>query len=243
MTAKGQQYDAQGITQDGEIVPISRDLGLRGRVLRVGWELPHDLSEKDWRSAGELLGKIERSVSWWLGDWWAFGEAKFRGGKALVEADEWEGPDYGTLRNVASICRSVPMSRRRDTVTFSHHAEVASLPQCEADALLDWAEETIAETGKPRSTRELRAEVNRRRVSVGAQPSTETCTTADLKRWAFVLPRRNGHAGKIWDFEEKKQGKYDQLNDTWGRIVPVSVLEKEANAKRLSVFQLELFRT
>lgn len=62
-----------------------------------------------------------------------------------------------------------------------------------------------------------------------------------LKRWAFVLSRRNGHAGRIWDFEEKKQGKYDQLNDTWGRIVPVSVLEKEANAKRLSVLQLELF--
>jgi hypothetical protein len=29
--------------------------------------------------------------------------------------------------------------------------KVASLPAVEADALLDWSEETIAETGKPQS--------------------------------------------------------------------------------------------
>jgi hypothetical protein len=34
------------------------------------------------------------------------------------------------------------MSRRRDVLSFTHHAEVAALPPADADALLDWCEET-----------------------------------------------------------------------------------------------------
>jgi hypothetical protein len=148
----------------GAIVPISSDIGLRGRVLGVGWELPDDLSEPEWRAAGELLGRVERSVSWCIGDWWVF-----RSGKALVKSDGWEGAKYGTIRNAAVVCRSVPMSRRRDILSFNHHAEVASLPPAEADALLDWCEEPLAARKPPRSTRELRAEVSRRRCALGAR--------------------------------------------------------------------------
>jgi hypothetical protein len=65
-----------------------------------------------------------------------------RGGqrKAVVEADDWEGPEFGVCANAASICRAFETSRRREHLTFKHHAEVASLPAPEADALLDWAE-------------------------------------------------------------------------------------------------------
>ena len=34
--------------------------------------------------------------------------------------------------------RGFEKSRRRDLVTFNHHREVASLPQAEADQVLDW---------------------------------------------------------------------------------------------------------
>jgi hypothetical protein len=48
------------------------------------------------------------------------------------------------------------MSRRRDTLTFSHHVEVASVwTQQAQDDLLEWAEND----GKPRTIRELRDEV------------------------------------------------------------------------------------
>jgi hypothetical protein len=39
------------------------------------------------------------------------------------------------------------MSRRHDALSFTHHAEVASLKP--VGELLRWAEEPIAETGKP----------------------------------------------------------------------------------------------
>lgn len=41
-----------------------------------------------------------------------------------------------------------------------------------------------------------------------------------LRKWAF-------HEGRIYDFPEKPQHKYQQLNDTWGRCVPIAVLEVE----------------
>lgn len=172
-------------TQNGELVTVSSTLGLRGQVLPVGWNLPEDLSETEWRQAGELLGKVERSVTWWLGDWWAFGEARYGQRKAVVEADGWEGPGYQACRDAASVCGKFDqLSRRRDSLSFNHHREVAALSSLEADALLDWAEETVTTTGKPRSTREVRARVAQRRNAVGAVPSSDTCTIADLHELA-----------------------------------------------------------
>jgi hypothetical protein len=69
--------------------------------------------------------------------------------KAIVKTEDWEGPKYQTCRNAASIANAFELSRRRDNLTFKHHAEVAALSPDEADALLDWCEETP----KLRSTR------------------------------------------------------------------------------------------
>lgn len=50
-----------------------------------------------------------------------------------------------------------------------------------------------------------------------------------LKRWAF------GHAegaGRLYSFREVKQKRHDQINDTWGRVVPVAVVEAEIGCRR-----------
>ena len=50
-----------------------------------------------------------------------------------------------------------------------------------------------------------------------------------LKAWAFG----NGeNDGLVYQYPEKKQRAYNQLNDTWGRIVPVEVLMSHIGAKR-----------
>ena len=149
----------------------------------MGWELPADMTEREWRAAGELLGKVERSVSWWLGDWWAFGVTRYGERKAIVQDEDWDGPELQTCKNAAAVCRTFETSRRRDVLSFNHHTEVASLPPAEADALLDWGEEPIAQTGKPRPTRDLRAEVAKRRnaAAIGALVASDaTCTVTDL---------------------------------------------------------------
>jgi hypothetical protein len=60
-----------------------------------------------------------------------------------------------------------------------------------------------------------------------------------LVKWAFGDSDKfqNGERvqrrspGRIYEFPEKRQGKRDQLNDTWGRLVPVAVLKNEVGIK------------
>ena len=76
----------------------------------------------------------------------------------MVEAVDWEGPSYQTCMNVAVVCKAFETYRRREVLSFTHHAEVAALHPNEADPLLDFAEETIASTGRPRSVAKMREE-------------------------------------------------------------------------------------
>jgi len=46
----------------------------------------------------------------------------------------------------------------------------------------------------------------------------------ELKKWCFGI---ESNQGRIWDFPEKQQNKYSQLNDTWGRCIPIQVLKQE----------------
>ncbi len=62
------------------------------------------------------------------------------------------GPAYESCRAAARVARDFETSRRRDLLSFQHHRELAALPPDEAEALLDWYEETL----KPRSKRESR---------------------------------------------------------------------------------------
>ena len=76
-----------------------------------------------------------------------------------------------------------------------------------------------------------------------------TCSVFALKRWAFAQDGENTDqwgkplVGRIWDFPEAPQGRYSQLNDTRGRLVPISVLRDEIGAKRIEVRQLHLPET
>ncbi len=58
-----------------------------------------------------------------------------------------------------------------------------------------------------------------------------------LKRWAFG----SGEHGGVYAWPERRQRAYSQANDTWGRCVPVEVVEREVGAKRLSVRQMDLW--
>lgn len=97
-----------------------------------------------------------------------------------VVLDRLKNADDAALGRCSPPGRTFETSRRREVLPFAHHQEVASLPADEADRVLDWCEETVPTTGAPRSRRELRAELSRRRVTVGQQPDETTCTMEDL---------------------------------------------------------------
>lgn len=118
-----------------ELVP---SLAMPGKLERCGWQLPEQLNFEDWLACGQLLNRIEGSVQWWRGDWWAYGSnRKYGDGEEIAAKADL---DYGTVRNYASVARAFELSRRRDNLSFSHHAQVMDAAPEERDRWLDRAD-------------------------------------------------------------------------------------------------------
>src|SRR4051794_38435324 len=106
------------------------------QVGSIGLTLPDTLSREDWLSIGVRLGRAERGVMWEIGEWWNFAEHRYGDRAALVRADDWDGPAFQTCVNAGNVAQRFKGNRRRLSLSFSHHAEVAALPSQEADTLL-----------------------------------------------------------------------------------------------------------
>lgn len=104
-----------------------------------GLHLPRRMSYDKWSGIGRHLASVCSSSAWCLGDWLVYGEVAFNG--RYRDAVEQTSLDYQTLRNYAWVVRQFPLSRRRDKLSFGHHAEVAALSEPEQDFWLQKAED------------------------------------------------------------------------------------------------------
>jgi len=111
------------------------DLGIPAERTRL--RIPRDLSLEAWCRLGGIILAVSESSAWWIGDWLIFGEEHY--GDRYRRAMRETNLDYQTLRNYAWVARKFMPSRRRDTLTFQHHMEVAALPEPEQDHWLDFA--------------------------------------------------------------------------------------------------------
>ncbi len=108
-------------------------------ITAVSWRPDPHLSFAQWVRHGRKLGLMGRNVGWWLGDWLRFGNAAY--GERYVGASRVTGYDVQTLMNMVYVASHIEHSRRREALSWSHHAEVACLSAAEQDAWLDRAEE------------------------------------------------------------------------------------------------------
>jgi hypothetical protein len=121
----------------------------------TSWSPRGELSVTDWVRQGSWLGSLGRATGWWIGDWLRYGNAHY--GDRYSSAGRVTGYDVQSLMNMAYVAGRFEPSRRRDGLSFSHHAELAGLPADEQDLWLDRAE--LAGL----SVRSLRAELRRTR--------------------------------------------------------------------------------
>lgn len=78
--------------------------------------------------------RIHSAAKFWVGDALEFGELVY--GESYAQAVEATGLSYSYLTNIRSVCRKVHRDRRREGLSFSHHAEVARLdPELQAEWL------------------------------------------------------------------------------------------------------------
>jgi hypothetical protein len=126
-----------------------------------GLQIPRRLSFEKWIAIGQQLSSVTTSTSWCLGDWLAYGEAAFTGRyRAAIERTSLE---YQTLRNYAWVAKRFALSRRRDNLSFAHHAEVAALPEPEQEYWLNKADELSWSRNQLRAN--LRSSLKEREVA------------------------------------------------------------------------------
>ena len=138
---------------------LQSPLDFAGDLSATGWQLPDTITRDQYEDAGRLLGKMEDSKQWWLGDWWNAG-AKWGEGKDICEK---VGVAYSTAASAGSVAKAFEFCRRRQTLSFSHHVEAQSLETPEMqDRFLDWCicqPDTGEVRDKPKSVRDLREAV------------------------------------------------------------------------------------
>lgn len=163
---------------DAEIVPTSTDgLATRAGYTPTGLNLPDDLTFDEWETIGNSLEAISVAWQWWYGDWWNFGESRYGQEHAQGLPDK----DYSTKSHAASISRSIEVSRRRLNLSFSHHAEVASLEPDDQDRWLDRAE------AEAWSVRDLRDAVRMFKASEPKLPVVVEASDAKGDGWSVLV--------------------------------------------------------
>ena len=55
-----------------QILPLAR-----ARLNDLSLELPEDTTYEEWARLGHAFDRADRSLRWWIGDWWNFGERAY----------------------------------------------------------------------------------------------------------------------------------------------------------------------
>ena len=137
----GQVVAINGIAREAQAPTEARpDASRRTHpsITPVSWEPRRDLGLPEWIEHGKRLGIMGRGCSWWIGDWLRYGNAKY--GEKYSRAAKVTGYDSKSLRNMVYVASRFEMSRRRDNLSWSHHAVVAALAIAEQDRWLDVSE-------------------------------------------------------------------------------------------------------
>jgi hypothetical protein len=135
------------------------------RLTATTWAPQHDLAHQQWLAEGRRVGAMARGSAWWVGDWLLYGVARW--GDRYAEASRVTGYDPKTLRNMRYVASRFHLSLRRDNLTFSHHALLASF---EVDAQRHWLDRA---TRDRMSVDDLRIELRAARREAHAEPSSE----------------------------------------------------------------------
>jgi len=137
---------------------------------KTGIEFPEHLPYDKWLGIGRQLAAVSTWSAWCLGDWLIYGETAYSG--RYSDAIEQTSLDYQTLRNYVWVARRFPLSRRRDALSFAHHAEVARLVEPEQDYWLRKAEKFG--WSRNRLRKEVRASIAERSIEWDSPPADGT---------------------------------------------------------------------
>lgn len=184
-------------------------------VPRAGLQLPRQLPFDKWLSIGRDLAVTASSSAWCLGDWLNYGKSCFEG--RYRSAIEQSSLEYKTLRNYAWVARRFALHRRRESLSFGHHAEIAALSEPEQEFWLRKAEALSW------SRNDLRREVQ---VSLRERERQETDVASDCA----MQPAPEGPAAERLDA--------DRTGGTEERAQSLEELQVKVTTEQLEAIRL-----
>jgi N6-adenosine-specific RNA methylase IME4 len=122
-------------------------LSLPGRITATALDLPESMSFEEWQEVGQRLQTAERSLMWWMGDWWNYGSHRYGERASQALGSEFA---FQTWMDAGWVASKIETSRRREVLPWSVHREVAALPPEKQEEVLFAAE---AEAWTVRDTR------------------------------------------------------------------------------------------
>jgi hypothetical protein len=135
-----------------------------------------DTPREVWEATFRTLKLASKSVQWWIGDAFAFGE------KAYGE-EVWQYLEASekTLANWTSVSRRVEPSRRREALSFSHHAEVTKLEPEDQSRVLEAAEVSGWSVSRTREEASRVEQARYKGVEVAEGPGEEEERSAGIE--------------------------------------------------------------
>jgi len=172
-----------------EVDQLVRELPVSGiaHATRLGLRLKPGLETETWRGLVTHVARLVRTstgarqtLTAWLGDVLAYGET---GGHGLIaECAAATGINPGTLRNAKMVCLRIPVSCRRDTLSWTHHCEVG-IAFADPQEVERWLAVAEAEGLSAMALRRrIRSHVASRHEQRGANPDAASITAFQLMR-------------------------------------------------------------
>lgn len=137
----------------------------------MSWTAGAELPYENWLRLGSRLGVAGRNSAWWIGDWVRYGTTRY--GTKYAAATRVTGYDRQTLMNMVSVATRFETSRRRENLSWSHHAELAALDAREQER---WLDRATADRLSVRDLRDELAAVRPPAARLREQASAETAT-------------------------------------------------------------------
>ena len=146
------------VSRRGETLELLRRMEQAGALGPTHLDLSQrlDLDIDNFEAVARFLGRLHDGSKWWIADLLLEAEARF--GESSYQIAAATGRSERTLGNWIYVASKVPRSRRREELSFTHHALVAPL-DCQAQS--KWLQRAVDER---LSSRELRDAVNAGRV-------------------------------------------------------------------------------
>jgi hypothetical protein len=142
-----------------------------------------------YETLGAFLGAMNRSCSWWIGDWLNYGEGEY--GDRMWQAATATGLSEETLKERMRVCGSIAPSRRRPNLPFSVHEVVWRLPPAQQTLWLKRAEQN-GWTAAQLKREMLATETEQQELLPPEHPPARPAAVLDAARQVVRSAQRNG---------------------------------------------------